>query len=161
MPPVLFFLWVLAGCILLIIIREGAKEDVMTRIVTSIDRFKYAFFASVLLPFVWFSHQMISNGLLIMFLMNLLMIVLFWACGKLNIIGGADAYVVMMCGILFPFVFPIVLCFGLSAFAVRFCRSEHNAEDWERRGIPYFVTLRYGYALTIPLGVLFAASLFF
>lgn len=161
MPPLLFFLWVLAGCILWVIIREGAKEDVMTRYVTSIDRFKYAFFASAALPFVWFSWQMITNELLVVFLMNLLMIVLFWICGKLNIIGGADAYVVMMCGIVFPFVFPIVLCFGLSAFVVRFCKNEQNADDWEKRGVPYFVTLRYGYVLTIPLGVLFAASLFF
>lgn len=136
------------------------QEDVMLRTVTSIDRYKSAFFACAALPFIWFGIQMNTAGFGVLFWMNLFLIILFWMCGKLGMIGGADAYVAILCGLLFPFVIPICAIFGFSAFAVRFCRNEHNAEDWEKRGIPYFVPLRWGYLMTVPLAVLFA-SLFF
>ena len=161
MSPITLLLWIISAIILLVILRDGAKEDVMTRYITSIDRFKWAFFAAAVLPFLWFASVMFENGYIAVFAMNLGMILLFWAMGKTGIIGGADAYAVMLCGIVFPFVFPAVFCFGFAAFAVRFCKNEQNAEDWDSRGVPYFVTLQWGYLLTVPLAVLFAASLFF
>lgn len=160
MPPLILLLWIIAAVILFIIIREGAREDVMTRYITSIDRFKWAFFATSAIPFVWFGIEMFSSGFGFVYVLNIAILIVFWISGLLNIIGGADAYVIMLCGVLFPFVFPACVCFGLSAFVVRFCRNAANAEDWELRGVPYFVPLRWGYVLTIPLAVLFA-SLFF
>lgn len=160
MPPLILLLWILAGLILYLIIHSGMQEDIMLRTVTSIDRYKTAFFACAALPFIWFGIHMNAAGFGALFWMNLFLIALFWMCGKLGMIGGADAYIVILCGIVFPYVFPLIACFGLSAFAVRFCRNEQNAEDWEKRGIPYFVPLRWGYLITVPLAVLFA-SLFF